>query len=109
MSEVTMDDVALMCDNCDCDEQLGDYLDELQAKARTERDFKLGMRIRRLKRRPNLMSKLETKIKDAVKEDIRVRGVMLTADGEILKYLVEWFTENWEVIIEFIKAIVAIF
>jgi DNA invertase Pin-like site-specific DNA recombinase len=101
--------IKLACSNCDCDDEIRDGLEEMLIDAREKRDRLGAMRIRRVLRSRRLFGKLESEIKTAAATRLVASGVAVKENGEILKYLVEWFTENWETIIEFIKAIVAIF
>ena len=102
---LTSNQLKVACDGCDCDDELRDTLEEMLWQARQDRNRKQALRIRRVLRKGKLFNQLESKCK----AKFVASGVSVANGGEIIKYLVEWFTENWEVIIEFIKAIVAIF
>lgn len=77
---------------------------------RADRDFLTALRIRRVLRNNRLFESLyEKTVNQAASDLLASPRADEFGDGEFAKWFLEWFSENWEIIIEFIKALIPLF
>ena len=100
-----------MCERCDISAEVSEMLSDLREMALEDRDFKTLRQLRRVRRRPALKDKIEEKVREASTAALVASNrISEFGDGEFARWLVEWFSDGgWEIIIDFIKAIVTIF
>jgi len=100
-----------MCEKCDISAEVSEMLSDLREMALEDRDFKTLRQLRRVRRRPALKDKIEEKVREASTAALVASNrISEFGDGEFARWLVEWFSDGgWEIIIDFIKAIVTIF
>jgi hypothetical protein len=100
-----------MCDKCDISKEVDEMLADLRELALEDRDFKTLRQIRRVRRRPALKAKVEAKVKEsATAALVASNRISEFGDGEFARWLVEWFSEEgWQIILQFIKGLIALF
>jgi hypothetical protein len=100
-----------MCDKCNVSAEVDEMLADLREMALEDRDFKTLRMIRRVRRRPALKDKVEAKVKEAATAALVASNrISEFGDGEFARWLVEWFSdEGWQIILAFIKGLIALF
>lgn len=83
-------------------------LEDWRDSAYSAGDWLTAFRIRRVLRRPRKLNQLFEKSMQAAQDQRAKEGVQ--ADGEFLKWFIEWFSNGGaQVILEFIKQLIPLF
>lgn len=95
----------------DARSEFRDALQEMKAHFRSNRQFFDAGRVRRVLRNRRLFEELYEKSLTAAATDFAaVAHASELGDGELFKWLIEWFSNGgWEIIIEFIKQLIPLF
>lgn len=103
-------DTQVIKQNFDGRADFREALADAREQYRQERNFAMSIRIGRALRRRSVFEDLyEAVVKQASVDLMSSPRRAEFGDGEFAKWFLEWFAENWETIVEFIKAIIPIF
>lgn len=88
-----------------------DGLEEMLAASRSNREFTVAMRLRRVLRRRSLFEKVyQASVEASATALVASPRVSEFGDGEFGKWFLEWLSDGgWETILEIIKTLISLF